>query len=199
MSPTCWGTGKLPLRHPVVSLCFPSTCPIQTKRKVQIPVCIKQPIIYTKSRSAYGLEHLAAISGGSTMNSRRTVTKKELILRIAEQTTQKQTITRDVIQMFIDEVIQELARGNRLELRDFGVFEVKVRKARKARNPKTGAEVRVPEKRVVTIKPGKKMKEEINRYAEAELAAELAAGASAVSGAVAPAPLPVEDDDKASS
>lgn len=133
------------------------------------------------------------------MNSRRTVTKKELILRIAEQTTQKQTITRDVIQMFIDEVIQELARGNRLELRDFGVFEVKVRKARKARNPKTGAEVRVPEKRVVTIKPGKKMKEEINRYAEAELAAELAAGASAVSGAVAPAPLPVEDDDKASS
>ncbi len=129
------------------------------------------------------------------MTSRRTITKKELVLRIAEKTTQKQTITRDIIQMFIDEVIQELARGNRLELRDFGVFEVKVRKARKARNPKTGAEVRVPEKRVVTIKPGKKMKEEINRHAEAELAAELAASAAAVSGAVKPAPIPQGDDD----
>ncbi|MBX3460990.1 MAG: integration host factor subunit beta [Planctomycetes bacterium] len=129
------------------------------------------------------------------MTSRRTITKKELVLRIAEKTHQKQTITRDIIQMFIDDVITELARGNRLELRDFGVFEVKVRKARKARNPKTGAEVRVPEKRVVTIKPGKKMKEEINRYAEAELAAELAASAAAVAGAVAPAPIPVDDDD----
>lgn len=129
------------------------------------------------------------------MTSRRTITKKELVLRIAEKTQQKQTITRDIIQMFIDDVIHELARGNRLELRDFGVFEVKVRKARKARNPKTGAEVRVPEKRVVTIKPGKKMKEEINRHAEAELAAELAASAAAVAGAVAPAPIPIAADD----
>ncbi len=130
------------------------------------------------------------------MTSRRTITKKELVLRIAEKTQQKQTITRDIIQMFIDEVITELARGNRLELRDFGVFEVKVRKARKARNPKTGAEVRVPEKRVVTIKPGKKMKEEINRYAEAEMAAELAASAAAVSGAVAPTHIPMAGDDE---
>jgi integration host factor subunit beta len=102
------------------------------------------------------------------MTSRRTITKKELVLRIAEITRQKQTITRDIIQLFIDEVITELAQGNRLELRDFGVFEVKVRKARKARNPKTGDEVRVPEKRVVTIKPGKKMKEQINLHAAAQ-------------------------------
>ncbi|MBK8206632.1 MAG: integration host factor subunit beta [Planctomycetes bacterium] len=129
------------------------------------------------------------------MTSRRTITKKELVLRIAEKTQQKQTITRDIIQMFIDEVITELARGNRLELRDFGVFEVKIRKARKARNPKTGAEVRVPEKRVVTIKPGKKMKEEINRYAEAEMAAELAASAAGVPGAVAPTHIPMAGDD----
>ena len=107
------------------------------------------------------------------MTARRTITKEELVLRIVEKTHQKQTVTRDIIQLFIDEVISELARGNRLELRDFGVFEVKVRKSRKARNPKTGAEVRVPEKRVVTIKPGKKMKEEINRHAEAELAQRL--------------------------
>jgi integration host factor subunit beta len=128
------------------------------------------------------------------MANRRTITKKELVLRIAEMTEQKQTVTRDIIQMFIDEVIQELARGNRLELRDFGVFEVKERKARKARNPKTGAEVRVPEKRVVTIKPGKKMKEEINRHAEAALAAELASGAAPAPGAVPP---PAIGDDSA--
>jgi nucleoid DNA-binding protein len=131
------------------------------------------------------------------MTAGRTITKKELVLRIAEKTHQKQTVTRDIIQLFIDEVINELARGNRLELRDFGVFEVKVRKARKARNPKTGAEVRVPEKRVVTIKPGKKMKEEINSHAEAELAAELAASAAHAAGAVQPAPIPVEEAEPA--
>lgn len=130
------------------------------------------------------------------MTARRTITKKELVLRIAEKTHQKQTVTRDIIQLFIDEVINELARGNRLELRDFGVFEVKIRKSRKARNPKTGAEVRVPEKRVVTIKPGKKMKEEINRHAEAELAAELAASAAHAKGAVAPAPVPIDSADE---
>jgi integration host factor subunit beta len=129
------------------------------------------------------------------MPNRRTITKKELVLRIAERADQKQTITRDVIQHFIDEVIMELARGNRLELRDFGVFEVKVRKARKARNPKTGAEVRVPEKRVVTIKPGKKMKDAINRFAEAELAAELAASTAAVVGAANPAPVAARRED----
>lgn len=126
------------------------------------------------------------------MTSRRTITKKELVLRIAENTHQKQTVTRDIIQLFIDEVITELARGNRLELRDFGVFEVKVRKARKARNPKTGDEVRVPEKRVVTIKPGKKMKEEINRHAEAQRAAELAAAGGVP--APVPAPQPAHSD-----
>jgi len=109
------------------------------------------------------------------MGGPRTITKKELVLRIAEKINQKQTVTRDVIQLFIDEVISELARGNRLELRDFGVFEAKVRRARKARNPKTGQEVRVPEKRVVTIKPGKKMKELINKHAEAAAAAQRAA------------------------
>lgn len=117
------------------------------------------------------------------MTTRRTITKKELVLRIADLTRQKQTVTRDIIQSFIDEVITELANGHRMELRDFGVFEVKVRKARRARNPKTGDEVRVPEKRVVTIKPGKKMKEKINERAHAAL----------IGGA--PAPAPEYDDD----
>lgn len=109
------------------------------------------------------------------MATARTITKKELVLRIAERTQQKQTITRDIIQLFIDEVIHELASGNRLELRDFGVFEVKTRRARKARNPKTGQEVRVPEKRVVSIKPGKKMKDLINKLAEQRAAQAAAA------------------------
>ncbi|KAA0211095.1 integration host factor subunit beta [bacterium] len=112
------------------------------------------------------------------MANARTITKKELVLRIAERTQQKQTITRDIIQLFIDEVIHELASGNRMELRDFGVFEVKTRRARKARNPKTGQEVRVPEKRVVSIKPGKKMKELINRLAAEREAAQNAQAAS---------------------
>jgi len=111
------------------------------------------------------------------MANARTITKKELVLRIAERTQQKQTVTRDIIQLFIDEVIHELASGNRMELRDFGVFEVKTRRARKARNPKTGQEVRVPEKRVVSIKPGKKMKELINRLAAEREAAQNAQAA----------------------
>lgn len=112
------------------------------------------------------------------MANARTITKKELVLRIAERTQQKQTVTRDIIQLFIDEVIHELASGNRMELRDFGVFEVKTRRARKARNPKTGQEVRVPEKRVVSIKPGKKMKELINRLAAEREAAQNAQAAA---------------------
>jgi nucleoid DNA-binding protein len=134
--------------------------------------------------------------GKPGMTNRRTITKKELVLRISELSKQKQTVTRDIIQMFIDEVIQELARDNRIELRDFGVFEVKMRNARKARNPKTGHEIRVPEKRVVTIKPGKKMKDEINRHAEARIAAELAAGSAPAAGAVAPAPLPMDNPNQ---
>ena len=126
------------------------------------------------------------------MTDRRTITKKELVLRIAEKTQQKQTVTRDIIQLFIDEVINELASGNRMELRDFGVFEVKVRKSRKARNPKTGAEVRVPEKRVVTIKPGKKMKEEINRHAEAAMAAQV----GGVARPTTPAPAEASSEDR---
>jgi len=92
----------------------------------------------------------------------QTITKKDLVLRISDITGQKQSVTRDIIQHFIDEITHELAEGNRLELRDFGVFEVRARRSRRARNPKTGAQVEVPPKRIVTIKPGKKMKEKIN-------------------------------------
>jgi integration host factor subunit beta len=64
--------------------------------------------------------------------------------------------------MFLDRIVQELSQGNRIELRDFGVFEVKQRAARKARNPRTGEEAYVPAKSVVVFKVGKLMKEEVN-------------------------------------
>jgi integration host factor subunit beta len=91
----------------------------------------------------------------------RTVTKKELVSRIAERTGQTKVVTKDIIQMFLDEIIQELAKGNRLEFREFGVFEIKERAARKAQNPRTLEKVDVPAKRVVKFKVGRLMKERV--------------------------------------
>ena len=87
-----------------------------------------------------------------------TITKKELIDRIAEKTDQKRVLVKRVVQMFLDEIIEELGHGNRLEFRDFGVFETKTRKARRAQNPRTLEPVRVPEKRTVKFKVGRLMK-----------------------------------------
>jgi integration host factor subunit beta len=91
-----------------------------------------------------------------------TTTKKELTNTIAEKLKQRQMVVRDTVQAFLDECIEELKRGNRLEFRDFGVFETVSRAARKARNPKTGDVVHVPPKIVVDFKMGKRMKALIN-------------------------------------
>lgn len=90
-----------------------------------------------------------------------TITKKELIDRIADQTQQRRVQVKRVVQQFLDEVISELGQGNRLEFRDFGVFETKVRKARRAQNPKTLEPVSVPEKRTVKFKVGRLMKQKL--------------------------------------
>lgn len=90
-----------------------------------------------------------------------TITKKELIDRIAEGTNQKRVQVKRVVQQFLDEIVSELGRGNRLEFRDFGVFETKLRKARKAQNPKTLEPVAVPEKRTVKFKVGRLMKQKL--------------------------------------
>ena len=87
-----------------------------------------------------------------------TITKKELIDRIAEKCSNKRAIVKRIIQTFLDEIIDELASGNRLEFRDFGVFESKVRAARTAQNPKTLERVDVPAKRTVKFKIGRVMK-----------------------------------------
>lgn len=88
-----------------------------------------------------------------------TVTKKELIDQIADATGQKRVVTKKVIQGFLDSIIVELGKGNRLEFRDFGVFEVKQRRARTAQNPKTLEQVHVPPKRTVKFKVGRLMRE----------------------------------------
>jgi len=90
-----------------------------------------------------------------------TVTKKELVDRIADQTKNKRVVVKEIIQKFLDEVIGELGNGNRLEFRDFGVFETKARAARIAQNPKTLQRVQVPPKRTVKFKVGRLMKQKL--------------------------------------
>ena len=94
-----------------------------------------------------------------------TITKKELIDRIADRIGHRRVQVKRVVQQFLDEVISELGKGNRLEFRDFGVFETKLRKARKAQNPKTLEPVMVPEKRTVKFKVGRMLKERLDGVA----------------------------------
>ena len=94
-------------------------------------------------------------------NHPHTITKRDLVQRIADSTGQTKVLVRDVIQRFLDEVAEELVRGNRLEFRKFGVFEVRCRPGRMAQNPKTLAKVQVPEKRVVKFKVGNVLKKRV--------------------------------------
>jgi len=100
-------------------------------------------------------------SGGDAPSGGVTITKKDLVNRIAERTGETKVTTKTIIQMFLDEIIAELARGNRLEFRDFGVFEVRTRRARRAQNPRTLEKVDVPPKRVVKFKVGRVMRERV--------------------------------------
>ena len=90
-----------------------------------------------------------------------TVTKKELIDRIAERTQVKRVSVKRIIQAFLDEITAELCKNNRLEFRDFGVFETRTRAARVAQNPKTLDRVDVPAKRTVKFKMGRLMRENL--------------------------------------
>lgn len=91
-----------------------------------------------------------------------TVTKKELISRIAERTQAKRVLVKRIIQSFLDEITKELCNNNRLEFRDFGVFESRTRAARVAQNPKTLDRVEVPAKRTVKFKMGRLMRENLS-------------------------------------
>jgi len=94
------------------------------------------------------------------------VTKRELVIEVAERKGYTQNEVSEIIQATLDVIAESLAKGKRLEIRNFGVFEVKKRDARRGRNPRTGAEVPIPEKRVATFKPGKALKELVERGLE---------------------------------
>jgi nucleoid DNA-binding protein len=112
------------------------------------------------------------------------VTKKEIVKTISEEIGLTQLKTKEIVQKTFDAIVETLVEDRRIELRNFGVFEVKKRAARKARNPRTGAKVFVPEKFVVTFKPGKEMEERV-RELERRAAAEARA---AQDGAPTPPP-----------
>jgi integration host factor subunit beta len=92
-----------------------------------------------------------------------TVTKKELIDRVAVQTKNRRVLVKEIFQSFLMEMINELGEGNRLEFRDFGVFETKTRAPRVAQNPKTLERVNVPSKRTVKFKVGRLMKAQLQQ------------------------------------
>ena len=96
-----------------------------------------------------------------TASGTHTTTKKDLVNRIADQTGHTKVVVKEVLQSFLDEIILELSLGNRLEFREFGVFEVKERKARRAQNPRTLEKVEVPAKRVVKFKVGRMMRRRV--------------------------------------
>ena len=110
------------------------------------------------------------------------MTKKEIVKTISEEIGLTQLKTKEIVQKTFDAIVETLVEERRIELRNFGVFEVKERAARKARNPRTGQRVDVPEKFVVTFKPGKEMEEKV-RQLEEQAAAQRAALAGANAGA----------------
>ena len=90
------------------------------------------------------------------------MTKKEISNKIAERLGITQLLALEAVQLVFDGIIETLLDEGRIELRNFGVFEVKRRRAREARNPRTGKSVSVPEKTVVTFKPGREMEQRVN-------------------------------------
>lgn len=98
-------------------------------------------------------------TGGGGLN----VTKKEIVRIISERSNLTQLKTKEIVQWTFDAIIDALATQGRIELRNFGVFEVRQRKARKARNPRTGESVDVEPKNVVTFQPGKEMEEKVRK------------------------------------
>ena len=91
------------------------------------------------------------------------MTKKEIVKQISERIGLTQLKTKEIVQQTFDAIVETLLEVGRIELRNFGVFEVKMRKARKARNPRTGERVDVEAKYVVTFKPGKEMEERVRQ------------------------------------
>lgn len=120
-----------------------------------------------------------------------TMTKRELVIRVANKLGMTQSDVARVIEGTFDTISRTLAQGGRWELRDFGMFEVKTRAARMGRNPRTGAQVPVPERKVVTFRPGKNMKEVVSQERPpAEAAPEAPEPSPAPADSTPPPPPP---------
>ena len=91
------------------------------------------------------------------------MTKKDIILKISDETGLKQIDVKEVVQRTFDLIVDSLSAGDKVELRNFGIFKVKTRKGRMGRNPRTGDGVSIPDKKVVSFKPGMKMKVDVKK------------------------------------
>lgn len=89
------------------------------------------------------------------------MTKKEIVTRISDETDMKQIEVKKIVQKTLDIIIESLAKGEDVELRNFGIFRTKSRKARTGRNPKTGQDVQIPAKKAVAFRAGRVMKEKV--------------------------------------
>ena len=89
------------------------------------------------------------------------MTKKDIVLSVAQDSNLKQLEVKRVVQKTLEAIVASLAKGETVELRNFGIFKVKQRKGRTGRNPRTGEKVPVPPKRVVVFKPGLLMKRDV--------------------------------------
>src|ERR1051325_1091816 len=122
-----------------------------------------------------------SVQSNSSMNS---MTKRDLVVRISDETGMVQQQVQDIVQKTLDIIAESLAKGAKVELRNFGVFDVKVRKARIGRNPNAPTnDVRIPPRAIVKFKPGKEMREAVAQLSPTEAAA-------VPSAAPAPAPAP---------
>src|SRR5437667_4908995 len=118
------------------------------------------------------LKRLLDSSGRPVLQEVGIVTKKEIVRQISERIGLTQLKTKEIVQQTFDAIVDTLLEVGRIELRNFGVFEVKQRKARKARNPRTGDRVDVPPKHVVTFKPGKEMEERVRKLSAIPVSGE---------------------------
>jgi nucleoid DNA-binding protein len=118
------------------------------------------------------------------------MTKRDLVIRISNETGLVQQQVLDVIQKTLDYISQSLSSGRKVELRNFGVFEVKVRKARVGRNPNAPeTDVPIPQRAVVKFKPGKEMREQVLRLTPEQVDAALKAQAAELKEKGPEAPL----------
>ena len=97
------------------------------------------------------------------------MTKRDLVVKIANETGMIQSDVANIVQRTLDRIAGELIAGNDIELRNFGVFEIKVRKSRKGRNPRdTKNEVIIPERTVIKFRAGKELKEAVEKLDPAD-------------------------------